>query len=639
MAERNYIVSQEGLARSYTINTGVGPAGQDGVGLGNIEYDDLLDKTTVDLPTVNTPLANALAGKAPSLGANDNYVTDAEKVVIANTSGVNTGDQDLSGYAAITANNTWTGLQTFGGGFTVNAASVYGPLVSFLYLGSAAATHRTALGLGSAATSNTGDFATAAQGSLADTAVQPAALADYLPLAGGVTMEGGIDFGNFNIQNVGEISAVEFSSPGANPAAFPHGLDFGGSYLATINAAPTAPRTITFPDASGTVALTSDLSAYQPLDTQLTSLAGLSYTSNTLKVVRVNAGETGFELATISAGGGDAVTSGTLDQFADVSQTGGATLTISSSTTLGGGSHSGTNTGDQTNITGNAGTVTSIGDLTGVVTSTNRATSIANGAISNAMLANGAVANLSGTNTGDNAVNSLYSGLVSNATHTGDVTGATALTIDKTAITGKTAATAASTDYVLISDTSDSGNLKKALVSDFGGGGGGELVALGTVSVTSAADIKLDNIFDDTLYDHYIYSLKILPATDNVSLIAKLRNATPADAVTIRRMGGAFTRMDTAGNGTFSETGVVVSGLSSTSGREVSIRGSIVINSGSLHFIAADIHIHTQGSNGLYVQRYIGDFDDTTARQGIKFEMSSGNVASGALSVWGVLKQ
>lgn len=37
--------------------------------------------------------------------------------------------------------------------------------------------------------------------------------------------------------------------------------------------------------------------------------------------------------------------------------------------------------------------------------------------------------NLSGTNTGDNAVNSLYSGLVSNATHTGDATGATALTL------------------------------------------------------------------------------------------------------------------------------------------------------------------------------------------------------------------
>ena len=43
---------------------------------------------------------------------------------------------------------------------------------------------------------------------------------------------------------------------------------------------------------------------------------------------------------------GDALTSGTLDQFADVTQTAGQTLTITSSTTLSGGTHSGTNTGD-----------------------------------------------------------------------------------------------------------------------------------------------------------------------------------------------------------------------------------------------------------------------------------------------------
>jgi hypothetical protein len=39
------------------------------------------------------------AAFAPALGADDNYVTDAEKTVIGNTSGTNTGDQDLSGYA------------------------------------------------------------------------------------------------------------------------------------------------------------------------------------------------------------------------------------------------------------------------------------------------------------------------------------------------------------------------------------------------------------------------------------------------------------------------------------------------------------------------------------------------------------
>ena len=65
--------------------------------------------------------------------------------------------------------------------------------------------------------------------------------------------------------------------------------------------------------------------------------------------------------------------------------------------------------------------------------------------------------------------------IATNATHTGEVTGDEALTINKTAITGKTAVTAVGADYVLISDSSDSGNLKKALASDFmvGGGGGG----------------------------------------------------------------------------------------------------------------------------------------------------------------------
>lgn len=72
---------------------------------------------------------------------------------------------------------------------------------------------------------------------------------------------------------------------------------------------------------------------------------------------------------------------------------------------------SGTNTGDQTSVSGNAGTVTSIGNLTGVITSVNRATSITNGAITNVMLANGAVANLSGANTGNETAASIATAL------------------------------------------------------------------------------------------------------------------------------------------------------------------------------------------------------------------------------------
>lgn len=46
--------------------------------------------------SAQTDLSGALDGKAASLGADDNYVTDAEKIVIGNTSGANTGDNTVA---------------------------------------------------------------------------------------------------------------------------------------------------------------------------------------------------------------------------------------------------------------------------------------------------------------------------------------------------------------------------------------------------------------------------------------------------------------------------------------------------------------------------------------------------------------
>ncbi len=82
----------------------------------------------------------------------------------------------------------------------------------------------------------------------------------------------------------------------------------------------------------------------------------------------------------------------------------------------------GTNSGDQTSIVGLAGTIAQF-----------------NTACTDADFATGG-GTATGANTGDNAVNTLYSALVTNATHTGEVTGSGALTIANNAVvTGKIA--------------------------------------------------------------------------------------------------------------------------------------------------------------------------------------------------------
>jgi uncharacterized protein (TIGR02145 family) len=93
------------------------------------------------------------------------------------------------------------------------------------------------------------------------------------------------------------------------------------------------------------------------------------------------------------------------------------------------------------NVTGNAATVTTNANLTGVVTSTGNVTSIADRAITNAMLANGAVSNLSGTNTGDQTnITGNAATVTTNANLTGDVTSignaATVVKINGTSLSG-----------------------------------------------------------------------------------------------------------------------------------------------------------------------------------------------------------
>lgn len=83
---------------------------------------------------------------------------------------------------------------------------------------------------------------------------------------------------------------------------------------------------------------------------------------------------TALELGTLATQSGTfadvALKANNLDQFADVTQTAGQTLAITSSTTLGGGSHSGTNTGDQ-DLSALATAITERVEIGGITAGTN----------------------------------------------------------------------------------------------------------------------------------------------------------------------------------------------------------------------------------------------------------------------------
>lgn len=98
----------------------------------------------------------------------------------------------------------------------------------------------------------------------------------------------------------------------------------GDTHAATSKATPVDADEIPIADSAASFALKkltwANLKAtaktyfdtlYQAASAKLLSLAGLSYTGNGLKVIRVNAGETAFELATVSGGSSGVVTAST----------------------------------------------------------------------------------------------------------------------------------------------------------------------------------------------------------------------------------------------------------------------------------------------------------------------------------------
>ena len=207
-------------------------------------------------------------------------------------------------------------------------------------------------------------------------------------------------------------------------------------------------------------------------------------------------------------------------------------------------------------------------------------------------------------------------------------------------ISEKTTASGVTIDGVLIKDGEVDGVDVSAIVS-------GSLVKLSSATASNSAELLFDNFVDTSTYAYYhIVAENIIPATTSTNLLMTFRQggASGSDLngtyylMSWTAFGNtAFSGFDSnASNANFAQIG---DQIQNSAGRAhngtVEFFPSDGTNNGS--YVAANFLHHT--SLGTIRDRHRGQYlDSTTASTGARFYMSSGNITSGSIHIFGVKK-
>jgi len=207
-------------------------------------------------------------------------------------------------------------------------------------------------------------------------------------------------------------------------------------------------------------------------------------------------------------------------------------------------------------------------------------------------------------------------------------------------ISEKTTASGVTIDGVLLKDGEVDGVDVSAIVS-------GSLVKLSSATASNSSELLFDNFVDTSTYAYYqiIYE-NIIPATSNAVFLMTFRQGGASGS----DLNGTYYGMQWASYGNvaisgfdsnFSETnfGSLSDGLQNSAGRAITSTLNYYPSDGTNGATHYNVHYQTRDNAGNIISRMRARYlDSTTAATGARFYMTSGNITSGSIHIFGVKK-
>ena len=177
-----------------------------------------------------------------------------------------------------------------------------------------------------------------------------------------------------------------------------------------------------------------------------------------------------------------------------------------------------------------------------------------------------------------------------------------------------------------------------------------DLVKLASTTASNDAAITFDNFVDTSTYSHYKVVLdSILPETNNVSFQFKFRTggASGADKTGTYARGYAYNYLETSSSNvgarqSTTDYGNISGNVGNAGGSQHALQasGNFFSGNGTNSTAILDIPFTQRQSTGNvvgYIQNAIA-LENLFTCTGLKFYMSSGNIASGSIHIYGVKK-